>query len=59
MWVTVSKGLRVKVLLLELSDGVTVSNDLRVNLFNKVGYHGLSFFYQNHPVGYLELPSQR
>ena len=33
----------VKVLHLELSEWVTVSKGLMVNLLNKVGYHGLTF----------------
>ena len=38
-----SKGLKVNMLHLELLDGVSVSNSLRVNLYDKVGYHGLPF----------------
>ena len=38
--VTVIKGLRIKVLHLELSYGGTVTNSLRFNLFYKVSYHG-------------------
>ena len=38
------KGLWVKVLHLELSSGARVSKDLRFNLFDKVGYHGLIAF---------------
>ena len=37
--VTVSKGLRVKILHLKLSYGVTVSKGLRVYLFDRLGYH--------------------
>ena len=33
----------VKVLHWELSEWVTVSKGLMVNLLNKVGYHGLTF----------------
>ena len=38
-----SKGLKVNMLHLELLDGVFVSYSLRVNLYVKVGYHGLPF----------------
>ena len=38
-----SKGLKVNILHLELLDGVFMSNSLRVNLYEKVGYHGLPF----------------
>ena len=38
--VSVIKGLRVKVLHLKLSYGGTVTDSLRSNLFDKVGYLG-------------------
>ena len=38
-----SKGLKVNMLHLELLDGISVSNSLRVNLYDKVGYHGSTF----------------
>ena len=38
-----SKGLKINMLPLELLDGISVSNSLRVNLYDKVGYHGLPF----------------
>ena len=47
----VGDGLRVYILHLEFSYGVTVSKGLMVNLFDNVGYHGLTFFKQNHQVG--------
>ena len=53
-----SDGLRVNVLHLELLERVTMSKCLMGNLIDKVGYDGLIFFKENHPVGYRELPSQ-
>ena len=53
----VSDGLRINILHLGLSYGVTLSKGLIVDLFDKVGYHGLTFFKQNHIMGYRELPS--
>ena len=47
----VSNVLSVNVLHLELLYGVTVSKGLVVNPFDKVGYHGLTYFKQNHRVG--------
>ena len=38
-----SKGLKVNMLHLKLLDGISVSNSLRVNNDDKVGYHGLPF----------------
>ena len=37
--VMVSIGLSLNVLQLKLSDGVTVSKFLRINLFDRLGYH--------------------
>ena len=39
----VSDGLRVNILHLGLSYGVTMSKGLMVGLFDKVGYNGLTF----------------
>ena len=39
MGVTVSKGFRVNILHLNLSYGVMLISGLRVNLFDRLGYH--------------------